>query len=223
MAEEHWFDTLHKLLTQDAPRRSVLSALALTFGQCLGATDAAAGSGGNRRKNKGKKTSKRRAKKNRNGTGDSAEPTPNPPPSCSGGACAQHWAGNQSEINYCEFICRQCDEDDPREFCIGVNSNAAICCNLPAPHCCNGSCTNRQDDRNNCGTCGNACSPGEFCSDGTCVPICQSRNCPQGQLCYNGNRQFCSGQASSDCTCGCGGLNYCWQAQGYWACQSNPC
>lgn len=240
MAREHWFDSLNKLLTQDAPRRGVLSTIAaLTVGPRLGATDAAAKTGGKGKKNQGKKKGKGNDKKNRKhedkkngngavpraGAGNATEPTPNSPQSCSGGTCAQQWAGIDTEIAYCEFICDQCDENNPRprEFCIAGDPKVAVCCDLPAPNCCDGTCIDKQLDENNCGTCGNACDPGEFCHDGSCVPVCQNQNCPSGQLCYNGNNQYCSGQTTIDCNCGCGGFNYCQNPFLGWVCQSSPC
>lgn len=265
MAGEHCFDTFNKLLTHDAPRRSILGALALTFGHRFGASDAAAKNGGkgekNKRKKKGKgndkKDRKRKDKKNGNGAGDGAEPAPNtpsPPPSCSSGSCAQEWAGDQAEINYCEFICRQCDGDDSRDFCIledGDGDKVADCCTELSPkccgkqccdtgasccagrccggpdnpevQCCGGRCFDTAISSDHCGTCGNACNPGEFCSDGSCWQVCQDQNCPPGQLCYNGNNQYCSGQATFDCQCGCGGSNYCPHPVHGAVCQSSPC
>jgi hypothetical protein len=80
----------------------------------------------------------------------------------------------------------------------------------------------------NCGGCGVVCGAGEVCRAGSCPcegpgcpQVCQDRNCPQGQLCYNSNNQYCTD--GGDCQCGCGGFNYCVQPQGYRACQSNPC
>ena len=65
MAEKHWFDTLNKLLAHDAPRRGVLGALALTFGQRIGATDASAKNGGKggKKKERNKKKAKGKDKK----------------------------------------------------------------------------------------------------------------------------------------------------------------
>jgi hypothetical protein len=48
MTQEHWFDTLNKFLTQDAPRRGVVGALtALALGNRLAADEATAKKGGN--------------------------------------------------------------------------------------------------------------------------------------------------------------------------------
>lgn len=125
-----------------------------------------------------------------------------PKPSCSGGACADAWAGNQAEIDYCEFICRQCDGADDRDFCIVAGdptdpAKVAVCCDEAAPccgddccpvvefphlQCCVGRCTDTSNNPKHCGACGNRCAPGEVCRDGDCqcgfgAPCTSSETC----------------------------------------------
>jgi len=53
MAAEHWFDSLHKRLTREAPRRGILrAAVALTIGHRLAGTDAMAKNGKDKKKGK---------------------------------------------------------------------------------------------------------------------------------------------------------------------------
>lgn len=58
--------------------------------------------------------------------------------------------------------------------------------------CCNTTCTNLSTDTSNCGSCGNVCSGGQTCTNGSCVSSCLSL----GQSCSS-NGQCCS----NFCTC----------------------
>lgn len=55
----------------------------------------------------------------------------------------------------------------------------------PGFGCCNDSCVNLNNDINNCGTCGVACSgPHPFCDNGTCgTPSCTGAACASSQFC----------------------------------------
>jgi hypothetical protein len=141
---------------------------------------------------------------------------PDPSASCSAGACAQEWAGNQAEIDYCEFICRQCDGDDLRQFCI-VESNpvtpdhVAFCCaegreccgsqccgdpSYPEIQCCDGRCVSIMTDELHCGGCGHMCvGPGLTCCDGDCVRTRFDENhCGRcNQPCVGPGLQCCDG------------------------------
>ncbi len=56
-----------------------------------------------------------------------------------------------------------------------ANHGDAVCADGDSDCCADPSgevCTNLQDDVNNCGTCGNACSEGQVCTLGECVTPC---------------------------------------------------
>lgn len=53
---------------------------------------------------------------------------------------------------------------------------------------CNGQCVDLQTDTNNCGTCGNNCTPGDICNKGNCEPpLCLSPNMLCSGVCINPN------------------------------------
>jgi hypothetical protein len=60
--------------------------------------------------------------------------------------------------------------------------------------CCNGTCRNPSNDRNNCGGCGTVCPANEICCSGRCVRLSNDPNncgscgraCLPGQNCVNG-------------------------------------
>jgi hypothetical protein len=142
---DHWFDILNKVLVGEAPRRHLVRAAA-ALAASLGLIGPLTGTA---RKRKTKKSKKKRKRKR----------SPNPGPSCSGGACAAEpiWAGNTSEISFCELVCRQCDGDDPRPFCIvdgvkpdGTATKVARCCEADQ-ECCGSDC---------CGPAGQCCDLG---------------------------------------------------------------
>lgn len=154
MLDGHWFDALSKALVREAPRRTVLHAV--VAGLALGAPLTGFA--------KKRKKKKRKRKKQR----------PRPTPSCSGGACAavDEWAGNQAELDHCEFVCRQCDGSDPRQFCIvegsrpdGTRTSVARCCEVDQ-ECCGSDC---------CGPAGQCCDLGDrgkvcISPNATCCP-----------------------------------------------------
>ena len=164
---------------QDAPRRGILrQALAVTFGVALGASSAAEAA---------KKRKKHRKKKKK-----IKKPTKPAPSSCSGGACDREFA-TQEDRDYCEFICRQCDGDDPRQFCIAEGdpfdpAKVAVCCaegaeccgtsccggdsSFPEVKCCDGSCVNTNSNDDHCGRCDHSCGTDEQCVNGSCVDRC---------------------------------------------------
>lgn len=200
--EDHWFDTLNKVPLQDAPRRTLLRAAAtLTGGLLFGdrqSTDAA--------KNRKRKRKRKRKK-------DKPQPKPQ---SCSGGVCAAvpEWSGDQNQINYCEFICQQCDGADERDFCIVryARGPVAECCAdsetcCGGNQCCSGYCCNLGAGRgSDCLVDSTACCPDDFAS-GFCDPAIQkccpgygcvyhSQDCPDddcGEQCTELGLQCCHG------------------------------
>ena len=194
MDGDHWFDTLSKVLVRDAPRRTLLrAATALVAGFAFGAPIAEAAKKKNKKKNKGKKGKKGKPRRNR-------------APSCSRGACAREWPGDDEEIAYCEFVCEQCDGADPRDFCIlkpSDGSKVAWCCEVDAPCCGNWCCSD------------SCCDPGggrrpvciddaeqECCPDDVAVGVCDlttTRCCP-GLGCVPGAE--CPGDCGEPCADG---------------------
>ncbi|MGH2616201.1 MAG: hypothetical protein ACRDJC_13235 [Thermomicrobiales bacterium] len=186
VGREHWFDTLNTSLVRDGHRRGFLrAASALAGGLVFGTTDVTRGAK--------PKHKRRKRRKDR----------PDPPPPCSGGACAAEpeWVGNQGEIDHCEFICEQCDGDDPREFCIrdgtkpdGSPTKVADCCD-EGRTCCGGSCCDRGArccGGNDC--CGSTDDSDLQCCDGRCINTAISaahcgdcdNACGAGQVCRDG-------------------------------------
>lgn len=213
MTGEHWFDTLNKWLVQSSTRQAVLRAAAASVASFVtgevSKTEAA-------RKQRNKRNKKR--KKNRNK--DRNKPNPDPSGSCSNGACAQEWAGNQAEIDYCEFICRQCDGDDPRQFCITEGdpfdpNKVAFCCAegreccgnqccgdplFSEIQCCDDQCVSTRTDELHCGDCGQTCvGPGLTCCDGDCVRTRFDENhCGAcNQPCVGPDLQCCDGECTN--------------------------
>ncbi len=65
---------------------------------------------------------------------------------------------------------------------------------------CSGTCVDTGSDAANCGSCGNACAADEFCSEGTCMPVCAV---PGTTLCGGA----CVNLASNNQNCGtCGNV-----------------
>jgi hypothetical protein len=187
MMVKHGFDALHLALAHDASRRGVLAAAgALALGLLRNDPRAA--------------LAKRRHKKKRR----RKKKPHHPPPPCSGGACAAvpQWAGDQDQIDYCEFVCRQCDGGDPRAFCIVndiVNGDAvsvAVCC-TDHERCCVGTegsacvpagvdcCAD--DGEGFCLPGVETCCPGVGCVQGSECPDADCDHCPPGQACCNGS------------------------------------
>jgi hypothetical protein len=187
MVEEHWLDALSRKIISPVPRRAALRSAATFTAGLLGPSLSAASA----KKNKNKKTKKTAKNGNRK-----RKPKPKvTPTSCGAGACAEF--ASQGDRDYCEFICRQCDEADPRKFCIVEGdpfnpAKVAICCvegatcchgqccssdhGFPGNRCCPGvGCVDTSNDSQHCGQCSNACLSGQSCIDGGCLP---DRPCP---------------------------------------------
>jgi hypothetical protein len=165
MAEEHWFDTLGRTLARGMPRRGVLrSAPLVAAGWLLGGVavaEAAKPKGKSKNKNSKKKTGK-------NGKGKGKAKPKGKQSSCGADACAEF--ATQEDRDYCEFICRQCDGSDPREFCIVEGdpsdpAKVAVCCDR-GEECCAG-----EDGSECCGPPSTCCSGvGCISEELTCCP-----------------------------------------------------
>ena len=180
MTEEHWFDTLNKLVTHDAPRRGVLSTVAaLAFGQRLGATDAAAKNDGKGGKNKGNGKGKKDGNGKKNGKGNKKNSKGNDkkkgkdkknrndiPARCGEETCARELPEDQFVA--CAEKCGQCRIRD--QFCvIGPDAEHpvkhATCC-FEHQQCCqdNLACCDKTETCCN----GGCCPEGSTCCDGAC-------------------------------------------------------
>ncbi len=74
--------------------------------------------------------------------------------------------------------------------------------------CCDGECTNLQNDPRNCGACGTACPDGTYCTAGACVDIPCTTSCAGdetccGTMCCGGGTICCDpqGPVSTGPTC----------------------
>jgi hypothetical protein len=221
MADTHWFDTASKVLTFTTNRRGIFAWIAaLSTIIAYDQNSALVGKGDKRGKGKsGKKGNGKKGGNKGNGKRPTRKPKKIAPRSCSDGVCATEFS-SQEDRDWCEFICRQCDGDDPREFCIVseplVVDKAAVCCregarccgstccqHLPRrQECCDGQCADTRT-RENCGGCGNRCAPEEDCVDSRCIVQCDPP-CSDypGVTCCNGR---CRNLLVDDTNCGaCG-------------------
>ena len=75
---------------------------------------------------------------------------------------------------------------------------------------CDGVCANPSNDPRHCGSCGNACPDGMFCSSGTCAPECEAALLQCGALCVDAQRDpdHC-GDCTKRCTSGICELGSC--------------
>jgi hypothetical protein len=180
VATTHWFDALSFHLASNTSRRGVLrtsGGLAIA-GIVASVRQSSAGN------NKKKKKDKDKDNKDK------------PKRTCSRGRCKRQWAGDQAEINHCEFICRQCDGNDPRHFCIadfpspGSPDKAAVCCD-PTETCCGSECAHLPTSQFHCGKCNFPCPNGSACYAGECRSLCgpDGAPCPEDPsvCCREGN------------------------------------
>jgi hypothetical protein len=206
IAADHWLDILQRTLVAEVPRRGALGATIALVAARVGGVPLGSAAKGRKRKKKPRRVRRK--------------PRPAPPisspslRSCSGGACASvpQWAGNQAEIDYCDFICRQCDGDDPREFCVVAvdprdpeTDVVAVCCDAgkqccgqtccgadpaaPGRQCCGDRCVDTQTTHDHCGFCGNDCGA-MTCVRGSCCAtglepfhLCNPLNVPSLSCC----------------------------------------
>lgn len=108
---------------------------------------------------------------------------------CSNGTCQGGCAGANlnTDPQNCGVCGRVCSFPNASAVC--VNGNCAIGVCAPGFADCNGvladGCETNLSSNENCGACGNVCSPGQVCSNGSCVA---SAGCTPGQTrpCYSG-------------------------------------
>jgi hypothetical protein len=180
MAGDQWLDSVQRTLQCEASRRNGLR-VALALVAVILPLESHPGEA--RRKRQKKRQRKKRTRST----------PPQPASSCSDGACAREFTMPE-DLKHCEFICRQCDGPDPREFCIAqpdpFRSAIAVCCaegktccgrqccgpdqETPNRRCCDGACVDTGRNLFHCGMCGHRCPAGWACEERKCV--CK-RNC----------------------------------------------
>jgi hypothetical protein len=89
--------------------------------------------------------------------------------------CSGNCVNTQNDKSNCGTCGNKCDSG---EFCVkgscatvsvgGLNVEQ-ICSTGYTP--CSGDCVNTQNDKSNCGACGNKCASGEFCVKGSCATV----------------------------------------------------
>jgi hypothetical protein len=112
-------------------------------------------------------------------------------------------------------ICRdgttQCTSSAPAPVCVTMQPMHELCDAIDQD--CDGDPYNGYDlnsDRNNCGMCGNACSPDAICCGGMCLPVKDlyddPKNCGMcGHVCGDG-QYCCQGDCLNDPSGGGGGI-----------------
>lgn len=222
----HWFDKLNKALIRDTPRRALLRLTTLavmSHGLGVWQNSEVAGQR-NARKSKGKGKSNRKHR----GKAKGKDRATSPPPTdwsrtCSGGACFVAWPSSSrydlDNRNYCEFICAQCDGDDPRQFCIlgGPETPlAADCCDAGLT-CCGISCV-QLGTQDHCTGCDEPCrGEGRKCCGNPVAPGCVDTNSSRhhcgdcGRLCLHPDMACCAGSCLETLfnNAHCGGCDPC--------------
>jgi hypothetical protein len=226
---DHWIDTISKAFLRDTPRRTLLQLTSLVVTNLdLGVVPAAVARRRNTRKGKGK--GKNNAKHNRKSNGkvkNRDRATPNEltdwSRTCSGGACFTAWpSGSRYDLDnrsYCEFICEQCDGDDPRQFCLlggPASPIGADCCDAGLT-CCGYACV-QFGTPDHCTGCNEPCrGEGRKCCGNPVIPDCvdtrsSRRHCGDcGQLCLHPDMACCDGSCQDTLfnDAHCGGCNPC--------------
>ncbi len=113
-----------------------------------------------------------------------------PPANCDGGpVCTgmeQCCSTGCKNIDTDPKNCGACGNTCPATFtCVAATCTAPASCNggpvcTGVNQCCASGCSNVNTDPNNCGSCGNACAPGDTCQGGTCQA---PATCNGGPLC----------------------------------------
>lgn len=200
---DHWFDRLNMALVREGPRRTLLRAAVASVTslglEALPVTEAAR----NRNKGNGRGRGKYKRKgKNKHKKKDKSPPKPPTDWSrtCSRGSCFLAYPSDSEydleNRKWCEYVCEQCDGDDPRQFCL-LLGEVADCCDAGLT-CCGDKCV-AFGTADHCTGCDEPCrQDGRTCcptSNGfhSCVDTTSSRHhcggC--GQLCLHPDKQCC--------------------------------
>lgn len=184
--DDRHFDALTRFMSPSRPRRSVITALAVTMSIWLHHPEA-------QTKRRGKKRKNRKNKRCPSGSAVSAQGTCSAPcgAGCSGccrddGTCVFLLGLSDRDCGFFGVPCLDCGDtqhvDEDRTHCCGNPSSdgCAQCCN--STHC------QHKPDKPHC--CDNSCQ--ECCTDGHCAGN------PAGPTCCAGNCQ------SASCCCGAG-------------------
>ncbi|MDD9971804.1 MAG: hypothetical protein OXR73_36505 [Myxococcales bacterium] len=95
---------------------------------------------------------------------------------------------NQPRSEACNVLDDDCDGRTDETFNLLSNRNTCGSCFIRcfgSQDCCNGVCSNTNNDPRNCGQCGRRCSGGEVCSRGACA--CPSGSTRCGGACVDTN------------------------------------
>lgn len=135
-----------------------------------------------------------------------------------------------------------CDDDPRTRTDSGPGGMCVPECTAPTV-CCNARCANFQTDPTNCGSCGNACAPGQSCTSGTCTgmamdsgpgtdtgggggmcsPSCSSMQRCCGVACVNRSAPAGVQEARSDSSFGhCNGCGFACDPERATRCASPP-
>jgi hypothetical protein len=110
------------------------------------------------------------------------------------------WCSNKAQRNQCLAACRACNGNTSR---LCGSCGAYVCC-ATGTTCCNGYCTNLNNDFDHCGGCGAPCDdPGPY-EQGACVAGACVYGCVAGAIVCNGT---CTSVNSDPQNCGaCGNV-----------------
>jgi hypothetical protein len=217
MSHLRWFENVRlNKTTKAATRRDVVRAVASIFpGLALGGLVEIALGKPDRKRNRKPKSNGR----DRPGTGQDDDGLA---AAAAGDACSANWPGSgrraRRNRRHCRFIRRQCDGDDPRDFCIvqvlPTDDKIADCCPDGRPKCCGRECCQSNDKCCEGRCCGDASSPELQCCNGRCINTNANflhcggcgHECPVGQTCADGRCVCVGGPCDPACPVG---LTYC--------------